>query len=219
MGSRIAILTAGLACAASGHAPGRTEPPATPDAEPTLAPEPAWERSLAAFAYSIPDERDYLAMTFMADHDRLHLEARYNYEDLDTVSAWVGFNLSFGEEVTLDLTPMVGGITGDTDGVAPGYELTLAWERLEFYSEGEYVLDLEDSDDDYFYTWSELTVAPAEGWRLGVVAQRTRAYDTDLDVQRGLLLGYSWGPVDLTGYIFNVGWDEPTLALSVVWNF
>ena len=31
------------------------------------------------------------------DHDWLHLEARYNYETLETGSVWVGCNLSGGE--------------------------------------------------------------------------------------------------------------------------
>jgi hypothetical protein len=47
-----------------------------------------------------------------------------------------GYNFSGGETVTWELTPMVGGVFGDTTGVAPGYKGSLSWKKLEFYSEG-----------------------------------------------------------------------------------
>ena len=51
--------------------------------------------------------------TFTADRDWLHLEARYNYEALDTGSAWVGYNFSGGETLAWEFTPMIGGVFGD----------------------------------------------------------------------------------------------------------
>ena len=36
---------------------------------------------------------------------------------------------------------MIGGVFGDTTGVAPGYKGSLSWWKLELYSEGEYVFD------------------------------------------------------------------------------
>jgi murein biosynthesis integral membrane protein MurJ len=46
--------------------------------------------------------------------------------------------------------------------------------------------------DDFFYSWSELTLAPFDELRIGLVTQRTRVYETDRNVQRGLLAGFSW---------------------------
>ena len=67
--------------------------------------------------------------TVTADRGRLHLEARYNYEDLDTGSVWAGYNLKGGGDLAWELTPMVGGIFGATRGVAPGYRGSLGWKR------------------------------------------------------------------------------------------
>ena len=36
---------------------------------------------------------------------------------------------------------MLGGVFGDTTGIAPGYKGSLSWWKLELYSEGEYVFD------------------------------------------------------------------------------
>lgn len=181
--------------------------------------EPAWEFSAAAYTYFVPEDGNYAQPTFTADRDWLHLEARYNYEALDTGSAWVGYNFSGGETVTWELTPMFGAVFGATDGIAPGYKASLGWRKLELYSEGEYVVDTGDSSDSFFYNWSEVTLAPVESFRFGLVTQRTRAYQTDRDIQRGLLAGFSFRRLDVTGYVFNPDDEKPTFVLAVAVTF
>ena len=181
--------------------------------------QPVWEFSASAYTYFVPDDGNYAQPTFTADRDWLHLEARYNYEALDTASAWVGYNFGGGETVTWELTPMFGAVFGATDGIAPGYKASLGWRKLELYSEGEYVVDTGDSSDSFFYNWSELTLAPVESFRFGLVTQRTRAYQTDRDIQRGLVAGFSFKRLDLTGYVFNPDDEKPTFVLSIALTF
>ena len=121
----------------------------------------AWSFSASAYTYFVPDDREYVQPTFTADRNWLHLEARYNYEALDTGSAWVGYNFSGGETLAWEFTPIIGGVFGDTTGIAPGYKGSLSWLKLELYSEGEYVFDTGSTSDSFFYNWSELTLAPA----------------------------------------------------------
>lgn len=59
---------------------------ATTNALTKEADEKAW--SFSAYAYSVPDIHDYAQPTFTADRGWLHLEARYNYEALETGPAW-----------------------------------------------------------------------------------------------------------------------------------
>jgi hypothetical protein len=61
----------------------------------------------------------------------------------------------------------------------------------------------------------ELSYSPVDWFRTGLVAQRTKAYHTDLDVQRGFLVGFSHKKMDFTTYVFNVGWTDPTIVLSL----
>jgi hypothetical protein len=180
--------------------------------------QPKWEFSATAFTYVVPDDDDYIQPTFTVDRDWLHLEARYNYEAEDTASLWAGYNLSGGEELTWELTPMAGYVFGDREGVAPGYKGSLGWRRLELYSEGEYLYDTEDSDGSYFYNWCELTFAPADWCRFGIVSQHTQAYNTERDIQRGFLAGVSLDRFDLTAYVFNPDKDA-AWVFSVGFNF
>ena len=177
-------------------------------------PENPWSFSVSAYTYIVPDSREYVQPTITADRGWLHLEARYNYEGLDTGSTWIGYNFSVGEKLALKFTPMLGGVFGDTTGIAPGYHATLSWWKLELYTEGEFLFDACSSSDSFFYSWSELSLAPTDWFRFGGVVQRTKLYQTDFDIQRGFLVGFSYKRVNLTTYVFNPD-DKPTFVVAV----
>ena len=224
--ARLGILAAsGLVLAGDGAlAQTATNPPGSRATNGTPVPTEAvdereWSFSVSASANFIPDDRDYLQPTFTADRGWLHLEARYNYEAIDTGSAWVGYNFSGGETLTWEITPMLGVVFGATTGVAPGYKATFAWWKLQLYSEGEYVFDTRGSSDSFLYNWSELSLAPVDWFRFGLVAQRTRAYQSDRDIQRGLLLGFSVAWFELTGYVLNPDQDKPSYVFTIGLNF
>jgi hypothetical protein len=189
-------------------------------AAPVLAQatERDWSCAILAYAYIVPDDANYVQPTFTADRGRLHLEARYSYEDRKTGSAWLGYNISVGAELAFELTPMVGAVFGRTTGVAPGYKASLSYRRIELSTEAEYVIDTGDSDDSFFYNWSELSVAPLEWFRIGVAIQRTKVYQTDFDIQRGFLVGVSLGRAEFTTYVFNPD-DDPTVVLGFGFQF
>jgi hypothetical protein len=178
-----------------------------------------WSFSASAFTYFVPDQHDFVQPTFTADRGRLHLQVRYNYENQETGSAWIGCNFHFGSKVEFELTPALGGVFGATDGIAPGWSFSLSYWRLGLYSESEYVFDLGSSPDSFFYTWSELTISPKEWLRAGLAAQRTRAYQTDVDVQRGFVLGVSFKNLEVTSYVFNLDRDKQTYIFSLNVSF
>jgi len=180
---------------------------------------PPWSFSASVFTYLAGDDANYAQPTITADRGWLHLEARYNYEGLETGSAWVGYNLSGGDKLAWQITPMVGGVFGDVTGVAPGYSGSLSWWKLELYSEGEYVFDTRDSSESFFYNWSELSLAPVDWFRFGFVTQRTKVYRTERDVQRGMLAGFSYKRFDLTTYIFNPDDSRPTVVVAAAVSF
>ena len=105
----------------------------TPDSKATSTPtalskeedEKAWSFSAAASTYIVPDDQEYVQPTFSADRDWLHLEARYNYENLKrdrrgsaTISAAGKIRIEFAD---------VGWRVWEPTGIAPGYELSLTY--------------------------------------------------------------------------------------------
>lgn len=198
----------------SGQAVAQQTTNNLPASSPAAADTKQWSFSVTTLVYVLPHERSYVAPTFTADRQALHLEARYNYEDQETGSLWVGYNFSFGEKLAVEITPMIGAVFGNTNGVAPGYRGSISYKGIALDTEGEYVFDAKDRSGNFFYNWSELTYSPKESFRVGIVVQRTKAYQTELDVQRGVLAGFSYKKMDFAGYLFNVGWTDPTFVFS-----
>jgi hypothetical protein len=190
-----------------------TVPSASPAPDSTNAQR--WSLYAAAAGYVIPDGRSYVSPTITADRSWLHLEGRYNYENLETGSLWIGYNFTLADTPELTLTPMIGGVLGKLNGVAPGYLGTLNYKGIAVFSQGELVFDAQEKSGSFFYTWSELSYAPAEWFRAGVAIQRTKAYQTNLGIQRGFLAGLSYKRLDSTVYVFNLGWTDPTVVISL----
>ena len=170
-----------------------------------------WASGISAFVFDPPRDDAFGLGIFTADRSTLHLEARYNYENLETGSAFVGWNFAGDGEVAWTATPVLGLVFGETDGAAPGVEADFLWRVFELYVESEYVIDFESRDENFLYGWVEATGSPADWARLGLAAQRTRSYQTDLDVQRGIMLEGTRAAWSLGVYWFNLDRSDDDL--------
>ncbi len=190
-----AMLLVAMTCNAqeSGIA---TAPSSTADA-------PGWAYSVTGSYYSFRNQDDFLLAVATAERGQLHLEARYNYEAIDSGSLFAGWKFSGGEKLTYELTPILGAVFGKKEGIAPGFEATLAYGIVDFYIESEYVRDLEVREDSFTYAWSELGFSPLEWLRFGLVGQRTMVYQNDRDIQRGVFAQLMYRKMTLGLYVFN----------------
>ena len=182
-------------------------------------PEPSFRFEGAAYLYFLPDSPGYIQPTLRADHRLFHFEARYNYEDRRTGSAWFGLNAAGGDDVWWEITPIIGAAFGHTNGLAVGYEGALGWWKLELSSEGEYLVDFASATDSFFFNWSEFTIAPVEWFRFGLLTQRTRVFSSGRELERGLLAGFSWDSIYLTLHVLNPDDAQPILITAVGGNF
>ena len=183
-----------------------------PDAEP-------WEYSLTVDGYIIEGEDGYASPTFTADHNRLHLEARYNYENFRTGSLWAGYNFSWGKTWQFAVTPMMGGVFGRTNGIAPGCEASLTWKKLTFSIDNEYVFDTASKSGNFYYAWPQITYQALDWLNFGAVAQHTRVFQTTFDTQRGFFVGLSHKQLEFTTYVFNPGTSGTSVVLEVGASF
>ena len=178
----------------------------------------SWELVAETNLYILADET-YLSPIISADKNHLHLEARYNYEDLDTGSIFGGYSFHAGETLELSVTPLIGAVFGNSNGVAPGFLFELNYWKFNLSSEGEYFISGDEKESNFFYSWSEFIYSPTEWIWFGMAGQRTRVYDTDLEIQRGFLLGFGKGDFAITGYIMNPGWDDPFGVITAEYHF
>jgi hypothetical protein len=195
------------------------ETPSSARARPPDIVKNPWTFNLTTDGYVIPNGTDYASPVFSADRSWLHLEARYNDENLRTGSLWVGYNFAAGKKLALNVTPMIGGVFGRTTGIAPGCEASLSYKKVQLSVSNEYVFDTTRKSGNFYYTWPQLTYSPINWLRIGLMSERTRAFQTSLDVQRGFLVGISRTKWESTIYIFNAGFTDPTVVLELGLNF
>jgi hypothetical protein len=181
--------------------------------------ESEWECSLSTSTYLVQNGRDYVNPNLVADRGWLHLEARYNYEAIKTGSLWLGYNFSFGKKLAFEVTPMFGGVFGDITGIAPGYTISISYEPIEFFTQGEYFFDAGDRSENFFYSWSELSCAPVTWFRAGIVVERTKAFGSTSDIRPGPLVGFKYKKVDFTTYWLSPGSPDAAFIFTVGLNF
>ena len=184
----------------------------------SLLARPCWELSGSVLYSDPPGSEERVIPIVYADRGALHLEARYNYEDLETLALFAGWTLETEEDqgtLAAAATPMLGAAFGETWGIAPAVELELGWKRLAWYAEMEYLFDLDDRDDDFFYSWSTLTYGFTDWLAAGLVAERSRVVETDRWLQRGLALELGAGRLGISLYAFDLDTDEAYAVLAL----
>ena len=202
----------------SGQVLGQETAASAAAKSPDAAKNP-WAFNLTTDGYIVPNGQSYVNPVFSANRNWLHLEARYNSENLHTGSLWAGYNFAAGKKLVLNVTPMIGGVFGRTTGIAPGCEASLTYKKIELSISNEYVFDTTHKSGSFYYSWLELTYSPLNWFRVGLVAEHTKAFHTGLDVQRGFLVGVSHKKLEFTTYIFNAGFTDPTVVLEVGVSF
>jgi hypothetical protein len=178
-----------------------------------------WRVTANVYGYVVPDAPNFVMVTAPVEIGRWHVEGRYNYEALHSGSGFAGVKLGWGQTVRLSVTPMLGIVFGELDGLVPALRLTLNWWRLDLYSELETVIDLHDTGDSFFYAWSELGFTPIHWTRFGAALQRSLVFKTSLDIQRGLFASVTIRFLTLSLYEFNAPWTTPTWVLAASVTF
>ena len=188
------------------------------NAQDETSEKPKWNHYFEADFYIYKDDFYVLPM-YRADRNHLHLEARYNYEDFRTFSAWGGYNFFGGDKLEYSVSPMAGVAFGNTNGFVPGLEMTLTLGRFELYNESEYLLGFGSKEDNFFYAWTDLTYSPTDWLWFGLSNQTTKEFDSSAEIRTGLILGGGYKNYELSGYYFE-GWSgEPFLMFALSFSF
>jgi hypothetical protein len=160
--------------------------------------------SASGYYYFFPEtDNNTLTLIGYLDYKSVHLEPRYNYEGQNTGSVFAGWKFESEGKINLAVTPMIGVVFGSLKGFAPALELELSYKAFDFYTENEYVIDQAGGMYNFFYAWTELGFSPAEKFRTGISVQRTRLYETGLDIQRGIFAEYSFWKLTAGVHYFN----------------
>ena len=188
-------------------------------AEPGTENGPAISGSVTGYYYAMRDQADYGVGVASLNGGALHLEARYNYEANRSASLFAGWNFAGGDNVTFQITPLVGGLFGEVHGIVPGIEAGVAYRAIDAYIEAEYVYDLGNHNDRYFYAWSEIGWKPTPWLRVGLVGQRSREVENGRDLQRGAFVQLIVDKATIGVYGFNPDSGSRYMIISLGLQF
>lgn len=166
------------------------------------------EGGLEQYAYLSKSESLTLVPIVHIQNEKWYVEARYNYEELKTFSAYVGKIFS-GEEGThsYSIIPVIGIVTGKFKGGSVGLDITFNDSDIFFTSQSQYTFTKSEYNQNFMYSWSELGYEASKWIYAGLALQHTQLFQKteqpltyDFGIMTGLKLGqwtvpiYSFSP-------------------------
>jgi len=154
-------------------------------------------------------------------------ELRYNYEDLKTVSLYGGKTFSGGSNFEYSITPMIGYSTGRFTGLSLAFNAEAEWKSFYLSSQTQHSIatrkndpsSVKKSEENFFFSWSELGYQPLRWMYAGVSLQHTQLYKTTASLEPGVLLGFSVKQWSIPIYGFNVFGSEQYFVVGVNWEW
>jgi len=148
-----------------------------------------------------------------------YAEARYNYEDINTLSLYAGRTFSGEHDFSWSLTPMIGGMAGKLKGGSLGLNSECSFKKFNFSSQAQYSVSAGSRYDNFFYNWSELCYQPFSWVYTGIALQHTRLYATNSLVDPGILVGFSFNQWSFPVYSFNPFANERYFVVGINWEW
>jgi hypothetical protein len=147
----------------------------------------------------------YLYMPVMHYQHRRnwYAEARYNYEDAETFSLYLGRAFTGGKSLNYSLVPMLGGSVGRFNGISTGLNIDLELNKFFFSSQSQYSRSTSGYGDHFVYNWSELGYQSLKWLYAGLSFQHTHDRLTGNDLQPGLMIGFTFNRFSIPIYTFD----------------
>ena len=175
---------------------------------------------LEQYSFMGPNQPGLLApVAHYQTKQKWYAEARYNYEDINTVSLYAGKTFSAQHNFSWSFTPMIGGMAGKMQGGSFGLNSELSYHRFNFSSQAQYSVSASTRYDNFFYNWSELWYQPVDWIYTGVALQHTRMYATTTLIDPGVLLGFTYGQWSFPLYSFNPFADQRYFVVGINWEW
>lgn len=133
----------------------------------------------------------------------LYLEGRYNYEEDNTLSFYVGKSFSNSGNLKYAITPILGGVVGKFKGISSGLNAVIEYRDLFFSTQSQYTVSFIDTSTDFLFSWSEVGYQPWKWFYLGVTAQQTyMPQSKSLESEPGVFVGFTAGMLTFPLYMF-----------------
>ena len=186
-----------------------------------------WKAGIGQYFYTrVPFSEAFVPVAHIESPNNFYAELRYNYEDLKTLSLYIGKTLTGGNNLVYTITPMLGYSTGRFTGISLGANTDAGWKKFFLSSQTQYSITIKKSDslstkntaDNFFFTWSELAYNFSDHFFGGLSIQYTRQAGEN-NFEPGLLAGLNFKNFSFPFYVFKPLYSERYFVLGVEFQF
>jgi len=146
----------------------------------------------------------YMPVMHYQHRSNWYAEARYNYEDLETFSLYLGkaFIIGNKNDLSFSLVPMLGGSVGRFNGISTGLNIDLEYDKFFFSSQSQYSRATNQCSQSFTYSWSELGYQSLKWLYAGLSVQHTYGRVIGNELQPGVMIGFTFNRFTIPVYTF-----------------
>src|SRR5687767_13080688 len=164
----------------------------------------------------------YMPIMHFQNKKNWYAEARYNYEDMETFSLFLGKAFEWGNNLSGTCTPLLGGSLGRFKGISTGLNIDLEYDKFFFSTQSQYSFATDRVSTDFMYYWSEVGYQGLSWLYAGWSMQQTYDPFSGSLLEHGALIGFTFNRFTVPVYTFapfkkdryfivglNFAWDRP----------
>lgn len=146
----------------------------------------------------------------------LYATARYNYEAEQTLSLQFGKKFSKQGNLSYSIIPLAGVLAGKFKGFSLGTQAEIELGKFSFSTEPEYCLQSKNKTQNFFYSWSELSIQPCKIFYTGLALQTTKTFGWTNEP--GILFGICIKNFEIPFYFFRASSSANYFVTGIHWR-
>jgi hypothetical protein len=150
---------------------------------------------------------------------KFYFEARYNYEDRQTVSLYRGRSFKIGKNSVFEIIPMLGGALGKFQGVSVGTTMILEAGWIRGFSQNQYSMDLQKTQNNFIFDWSAVAIHTCKTLYIGASVQSFILIKGHSQIYYGPMISIKDVHIAVEGFAYNFWNSNPMWALGVQYFF
>lgn len=149
--------------------------------------------------------KDYVWMPVVHHQGRKgwYTEMRYNYEDINSASVYIGKSFCGKGPLAYSVTPMLGIVFGNFKGGSFALNLELERKKIFASMQTQYTVNSEEAAKSFYFNWAELGYQPLKWFYAGISTQLTKWYKGRSTMEYGIVTGLVIKKVSIPVYVFN----------------
>jgi hypothetical protein len=144
-----------------------------------------------------------------------YLEGGYNYAAENTLSVYFGKTFARKSALSYSVSPLVGGLQGDYNGLSFGLNTDADYKKLYFSLQSQYTVSLTAGGSDFIYNWGDLGYQALPWLSAGISVQQTNTVNTKAVLEKGMFFKAALGRWEFPLYFFAPASNERYTVLGL----